>query len=179
MNNKAYQETFHELKTKYLDHVGKIEVLTNENNKFKEEIAMLKRGVESKHDFNKEKDSFIKDLLGKIKYLENILRDYQKKYYMPKYTNVLDYKNKTMNSEKLKDLFKNMKVFEKLKNNDIEMMKYNTLKENQNLSEKEDMNLLNTIKRQEIKNEKVGNYKNTFSKRNNSASFIRSKINFS
>jgi hypothetical protein len=172
-NNEIYVEIFADLKSKHEENIEKINFLTNENNIFKEEINLLIKEKDNKNDFNNEKDYFIKDLIGKIKYLENILKEYQKRYYIPKYTNVLEYKFN--NSDKFKDTYKNLKTFEEREDNDIAKMRYTTNTKISNINSNNN-SIFKSNLNEDIKNKNKNN-NDTFSKRNKSANLIRSKKN--
>ena len=178
-NNEIYIEIFGDLKSKYEQNIEKINFLTNENNKFKEEINLLRKENDSKNDFNNEKDCFIKDLLGKVKYLENVLKEYQKRFYIPKFVNVLEYKFN--NSDKFKDTFKNLKTMQmeieleqnqKQKQNQNQRLKLENDYDNENDNVK--MRYTNTNTNTKISNENL--YSNTFPKRNKSANLKRSNL---
>lgn len=169
-NIKNYEEIFADLKLKHLTNTEKINILTEENNKFQEDIFKLNKSNEFKNELNEDKDYFIKELLGKVKYLENIVRDYQKKIYIPKYTNVLDYKFN--NFERFKDFYKSLKNTEASKNKDFntDMHKINI-----HNNTKETYDSLNSNSNLNTKFNKTFSYNN---KRNKSASSIRRKNYF-
>ncbi len=75
---------------------------------------------QERHEFNKDKDCFIKDLIAKVNYLETVLKEYQKKYYIPKYAKLLEFSPQLVDAEKVKRLYNNMKIMEQMKIEEIE-----------------------------------------------------------
>ena len=53
--------------------------------------------------------------MGKLNFFENVIKEYQKKCYIPKYTNIFDTNYKIKNKANIQRLYSNMKVFQKIK----------------------------------------------------------------
>lgn len=118
--NANYLQTFKNLKTKHFEFENKITELEYENIRLRNLSQSIQNNFTDLSEFNKDKDSFMKDLINKVNYLENVLKEYQKKYYIPKYSKIFEFNTQLVDGNKIKKLYNNMKIMEHLKIEEIE-----------------------------------------------------------
>jgi len=113
-------QTFEKLKTKHFEFENSISELEYQNKRLANLSSGIQNNFENLKEFNNDKDSFIKDLIAKVNYLENVLKEYQKKYYIPKYSKIFEFNAQLVYAEKIKKLYSNMKIMEQIKMEEIE-----------------------------------------------------------
>ncbi len=119
-NNLNYKNTFENLKQKHFDFENEISELKLENKKLRDLNENLRINILNINEFNMDKEVFIKNLISKVSFFENVIKDYQKKYYIPKYFKLFEFGSLSPDSEKIKKLFSNMKVMEHIKFEEME-----------------------------------------------------------
>lgn len=132
--NFIQRETINDLlnKTENLENHLKnsekdISKYNTENDELKEKIKFLTIS-------NEERDVFIYDLLSKVNFLENVIRDYQKRIYISRYDKMFNYRSPFKNEDVIK------KVYDKLVPKEYKFLQYPyywlNLKNSYNLSGK-------------------------------------------
>jgi len=164
-NNLNYKKTFEDLKKKHLEYERKILSLESENNSLKDINKNNNNNILQLNEFNRDKDSFIKDLISKVNYFENVLREYQKKYYIPKFSKILEYGPKLVDSDKIKKLYNNMKIMEQIKMDEFNKVDFGLQKDFEIKSSSNDL-IINNL------NEKVNGDFNPYVSESNSEQFI-------
>jgi len=194
--NNIQKETIDSLQNKIENLQNQIKNSDNENLKLKAENEELQKKIESLTISNEDKDVFVHDLLAKVNFLENVIRDYQKRIYISRYDKMFNYKSPFKNEELIK------KFYDKLIPSEYKFLSYpyyllnmknsynlsgkNINEENSSSLEKKKREsvvtllknrpkssnpLLNSVNTEERKSVNLGNNNNNISSKNNNDFF--------
>jgi len=103
--NYVQNETIQALQQKIDNLDNLLKNSEKDNIKLKSDIEEQQKKINSLTITNQDKDIFIHDLLSKINFLENVIRDYQKRIYISKYDKMFSYKSPFKNEELIKNFY--------------------------------------------------------------------------
>lgn len=135
--NYIQRETIDDLNNKINTLQNSLKISEKEISSLNLQNETLQEEIKKLNNSNETKDLFIHDLLSKVNFLENVIRDYQRRIYISRYDKMFTYKSPFKNAEELKKFYDNNlpRTAHEISNSQYHLMKINNFS-NSNTFEK-------------------------------------------